>query len=54
MFTPSSLNCTPATPTLSDAAADTATVLPETVEPPAGVLSVTVGPVVSDELEDAW
>ena len=44
-FTPSSLNCTPATPALSAALAETVTV-PDTV-PAAGALSDTVGGVVS-------
>src|SRR4051794_16578295 len=44
---PSSLNCTPATPTLSDAFAETATAAPETVEPAAGAVSETVGGVGS-------
>src|SRR2546428_2754693 len=45
---PSSLNCTPATPTLSEAVAETVTAEPETVAPAAGALSATVGAVVSD------
>src|SRR5881397_52649 len=45
---PSSLNCTPTTPTLSAAAAETVTVF-ETVAPPSGALIETVGGVVSDE-----
>src|SRR6478736_6532892 len=44
-FAPSSLNCTPATPTLSDALAVTATLPPETVAPDAGAESATVGAV---------
>src|SRR5439155_975988 len=44
---PSSLNCTPTTPTLSAAAAETVTVF-ETVAPPSGALIETVGGVVSD------
>src|SRR5207249_12302922 len=43
---PSNLNCTPATPTLSEALADTVTV-PETVDPLAGAVMDTVGGVVS-------
>src|SRR5437762_982775 len=43
---PSSCNWTPATPTLSDALADTV-VVPETVEPPVGLVIETVGGVVS-------
>ena len=46
-FTPSSLNCTPTTPTLSLAVALTATVAPDTVDPPAGAVIATVGGVVS-------
>src|SRR5437867_11493958 len=45
-LTPSSLNCTPTTPTLSVALAETVTV-PATVEPVAGAVSATVGGVVS-------
>src|SRR6185503_5124075 len=45
-FAPSSLNCTPATPTLSFAFAATLTV-PEIVTPVAGAESATVGSVVS-------
>src|SRR6185436_724350 len=44
--TPSSRNCTPTTPTLSLALAVTLTVA-LTVAPPAGALTLTVGPVVS-------
>src|SRR3989344_1755065 len=40
-FTPSTLNCTPTTPTLSDALADIVTV-PETVAPSAGAVRETV------------
>ena len=43
---PSTLNCTPTTPTLSDALAERVT-FPETVAPPAGAVSETVGLVVS-------
>ena len=43
---PSRVNCTLATPTLSDAFACTVTV-PETVVPPAGAVTETVGAVVS-------
>src|SRR5439155_14015801 len=43
---PSSLNCTPATRTLSDALALTVTA-PVSVEPPAGAVIATVGGVVS-------
>ena len=43
---PSSLNCTPTTPTLSEAVAATLTV-PETVAPAAGAVIDTVGAVVS-------
>src|SRR5207248_10836762 len=45
-FTLSILNCTPATPTSSDAAADKATV-PETVAPSIGAVIDTAGGVVS-------
>src|SRR5262249_53476950 len=44
---PSSLNCTPATPTLSEAAADTVTELPETVAFDAGAEMETVGATAS-------
>src|SRR2546422_9537944 len=44
---PSSLNCTPTTPTLSEAVADTVTALPETVAPLTGAVIETVGGVVS-------
>ena len=45
-LTLSNLNCTPTTPTLSEAEAEIATV-PDTVAPGAGALHVTVGRVVS-------
>ncbi len=45
-FAPSRRNCTPVTPTLSDAVAETATA-PLTVAPLAGALRATVGGVVS-------
>src|SRR5262245_53076406 len=44
---PSSRNCTPTTPMLSDAFADTVTADPETVAPFAGAVIETVGNVVS-------
>src|SRR2546428_12806726 len=44
---PSSLNWTPATPTLSEADAATGTAEPDTVAPLAGAVSKTVGGVVS-------
>src|SRR2546427_8842183 len=44
--TPSTRNCTPATPTLSEAVAVTATV-PLTVAPFAGAVTLTAGGVVS-------
>src|SRR2546421_9221522 len=44
---PSSLNCNPTTPTLSEALADTITDEPETVALFAGAVMVTVGGVVS-------
>ena len=47
MFAPSSLNCTPATPTLSETVAETVTAAPETVAPVAGAVTETVGGVVS-------
>jgi hypothetical protein len=46
---PSSLNCTPATPVLSKAVAETL-MLPETVELAMGAVRETVGGVVSEEL----
>jgi hypothetical protein len=45
-LTPSILNCTPMTPTLSEALA-VRLVVPETVAPEAGVVMLTVGSVVS-------
>src|SRR5439155_13997548 len=45
-LTPSSLNCTPTTPTLSEALAETVTV-PATVAPAAGAVMETAGGVVS-------
>ena len=47
MFVPSSLNCTPATPPLSDAHADKVTE-PDSVAPDAGDEMNTMGGVVSD------
>src|SRR5207248_2814747 len=44
---PSSRNCTPATPTLSDAVAETVTLAPATVAPLAGAVIDTVGGVPS-------
>ena len=49
-FTPSSLNWTPATPTLSEAVADTVT-NPVTVALFAGAVRVTDGGVVSSDVE---
>jgi hypothetical protein len=46
-FAPSTLNCTPTTPRLSDALADTVTVVPLIVAPIAGALTETEGGVVS-------
>ena len=43
---PLTLNCTPTTPTLSDAVAESVT-NPETVEPASGDITVAVGGVVS-------
>src|SRR5207253_918899 len=51
-LTPSSLNCTPTTLTLSEAMAETVTV-PETVAPFAGAVIATVGVVVSATVSDA-
>src|SRR5712691_7161144 len=45
-LTPSSRNCTPTTPTLSEALAVTL-IVPETVAPEAGEVMLTVGAVVS-------
>lgn len=47
MFVLSTLNCTLATATLSEAVADSATLVPETVAPLDGAVSETVGGVVS-------
>ena len=47
MFTPSALNCTPASDPLSDAFAVTET-WPATVAPAAGAVIETVGGVVSE------
>ena len=47
LVVPSSLNCTPATPTLSAAVAESVTAVPETVAPLAGVVIETVGGVGS-------
>src|SRR5580765_1235229 len=44
---PSSLNCTPTTPMLSEAAADTVSTFPVTVFPAMGAVIATVGGVVS-------
>src|SRR5260221_411940 len=44
---PSTMNCTPATPTVSAAFADTVTFAPDTIAPFAGAVIVTVGNVVS-------
>jgi hypothetical protein len=46
-LTPSSLNWTPTTPTLSAAVAETVVVVPKTVAPLAGAVMDTVGGVVS-------
>lgn len=58
-FTPSILNCTEATPTLSDAVAERTTELPETVAPLFGAVIEAVGgvtsggvAVVTDRVED--
>src|SRR5437899_3356374 len=47
---PSSLNCTPTTPALSEALAETVTV-PETIAPEVGAVIETVGGVVSAPAE---
>jgi hypothetical protein len=47
-FTPSSLNCTPITPTLSEAVAPRETEEPDTVDRLVGDVIETVGAVVSD------
>jgi hypothetical protein len=47
-FAPSTLNCTPTTPTLSEAFAESVTDEPCTVAPPEGAEMETVGGVVSD------
>jgi len=52
-FTPSSLNCTPVTPTLSVAVELTVTVEPPTNEPLAGAVTLTVGAVLSTVTETA-
>src|SRR5437899_1461921 len=44
---PSSMNCTPATPTLSDAVADSVTAAPVTVVPVAGAVNEIVGALLS-------
>ena len=49
-FAPSNRNCTPATETLSLADADTVTLEPDTVTPPAGAVTDTLGGVVSGVL----
>src|SRR5688572_3906623 len=46
-FAPSSLNWTPATPTLSELVAETRTAVPDTVAPFAGAVMATVGAVTS-------
>ena len=48
-LTPSSWNWRPATPTLSEAFADTV-IVPDTVDPPVGLVMETVGGVVSGVL----
>src|SRR5438094_10201561 len=47
-FAPSSWNWRPATPTLSEAFADTV-IVPDTVDPPVGLVMETVGGVVRSE-----
>src|SRR3954449_5482000 len=46
-FVPSSTNCTPATPTLSVAFADTTTAAPDTVVPDCGAVIATAGTAAS-------
>ena len=46
---PSTLNCTPTTPILSEAVAESVTLAPETVAPFVGAVSETVGAVVSGD-----
>ena len=50
LVVPSSLNCTPATPTLSEAEAVTVNAVPETVAPLVGAVIETVGGVASEEV----
>jgi hypothetical protein len=50
-FVPSNLNCTPMTPTLSDAVAESVMTL-DTVVPPLGAVRETVGATVSADTED--
>src|SRR3989442_15567890 len=47
MLIPSTMNCTPATPTVSVAVAETITFAPATVAPLAGAVIVVTGIVVS-------
>src|SRR5207247_1410607 len=47
LVVPSSLNCTPTTPTLSEAVAETGTVVPDTVAPSIGADIATIGGVAS-------
>ena len=56
MFVPSTLNCTLAAATLSDAVAERATEVPETVAPDEGTVSETEGGVVSGTaaVVNAW
>ena len=51
---PSILNCTPVTPTLSEALAEIVTELPETVAPFEGAVREMVGATVSQEVVVIW
>src|ERR1700704_4041968 len=51
---PSNLNCTPTTPTLSVALADTVTAVPHTIAPLAGAVIETVGGVGAVHRMDLW
>ena len=51
LVVPSSLNCTPATPTLSAAVAESVTAVPATMSPLTGAVIETVGGVGSGAVE---
>lgn len=51
---PSTLNWTPATPTLSEAVAVKATLIPDTVSPESGAVRETVGGLVSTGSPPPW